>query len=274
MSNMKDIPFNNQNRTLRLTSASETMYDLIVIGGGITGAGIALDASLRGIKTLLLEKTDFASGTSSKSTKLIHGGLRYLKQLEFGLVRETGTERAIAHKNIPHLVHPEKMLLPIVKKGTFSKFSAGIAISVYDRLASVEEKDRKQNLSLKKTIHKEPLLNQSILKSGILYSEYRTDDARLTIEIIKAARREGAEAFNYIEVVDFDFTREEVTFVHCKDHVSQQDITFKAKHVVNASGPWVDMVRDLEKVKEHDSLHLTKGVHIVLPFEKLPINRH
>ncbi len=164
MAASKDIKFSNKDRKSRLSKASETDYDLIVIGGGITGVGIALDASLRGIKTLLLEKRDYASGTSSKSTKLIHGGLRYLKQLDFGLVRESGLERAVAHHNAPHLVHPEKMLLPIVECGTFNKYSASLAISVYDLLAKVDKVDRKQSFSKSKTLEYEPLLNQEILK--------------------------------------------------------------------------------------------------------------
>ncbi len=200
---MNELLFNNFKRDQKLKEAASVNYDLIVIGGGITGAGIALDATLRGLSVLLLEKSDFASGTSSKSTKLIHGGLRYLKQFEFGLVRETGLERAVAHKNIPHLVHPENMLLPIVEGGTFSSITASLAISVYDFLASVESVDKKKSLSKKEVIKHEPLLNKKLLKSGYAYSEYRTDDARLTIELIKAACREGALAFNYVKVIDF-----------------------------------------------------------------------
>ena len=194
------IRFSNKDRVKRVAAAQATLYDLIVVGGGVTGAGIALDARLRGLNVLLLEKDDFASGTSSKSTKLIHGGLRYLKQLEFGLVRETGLERSIVHENACHLVHPETMMLPIVDGGSFSRWSASLAISVYDWLAKVPEKDRKNLLSREDALGMEPLLNADILKSAIAYSEYRTDDARLTLELIKAARREGAEAFNYMEV--------------------------------------------------------------------------
>lgn len=122
----------SKNRSNLIHALTSTTFDLIVIGGGITGAGIALDAASRGLKVALLEKKDFASGTSSKSTKLIHGGLRYLKQLEIGLVRETGTERAIVHRLAPHLVVPEKMLLPLVEKGTYGKLGTSIGLAVYD----------------------------------------------------------------------------------------------------------------------------------------------
>lgn len=272
MAASKDIKFSNKDRKSRLSTASKTHYDLIVIGGGITGVGIALDASLRGIKTLLLEKRDYASGTSSKSTKLIHGGLRYLKQLDFALVRESGLERAVAHHNAPHLVHPEKMLLPIVDGGTFNKFSASLAISVYDLLAKVDKVDRKQSQSKSKTLQYEPLLNQDILKSGITYSEYRTDDARLTIEVLKSARRAGAEAFNYMKVDSFEYSNDIISAVKCTDRVEDKEIVFTANNIVSAAGPWVDQLRLKDGVLNNKSLHLTKGVHIVIPKEKLNIH--
>ncbi len=267
----KDILFSNKNRAERIETARNTNYELIVIGGGITGVGIALDAALRGISTLLVEKRDYASGTSSKSTKLIHGGLRYLKQLDFGLVRESGLERAIAHRNAPHLVHPENMLLPIVKGGTFNKYSASLAISVYDMLAKVEKQDRKKTHNKKQTLAYEPLLNQEILKSGITYSEYRTDDARLTMEVLKAARREGAESFNYMKVESFIYQDDQIVGVNCIDRISGKDITFNGDNVVSATGPWADKVRLKDGTLNDKSLRLTKGVHIVVPKEKLNI---
>jgi glycerol-3-phosphate dehydrogenase len=268
-----DMDFSNKERDKRIARAVDQTYDLIIIGGGITGAGIALDAASRGIKTLLLEKRDFASGTSSKSTKLIHGGLRYLKQLEFGLVRETGQERAVAHHNAPHLVHPETMLLPIVRGGEFSKFSASMAISVYDFLANVPSKDRKKALSKEATLKVEPLLNRDLLKSGVAYSEYRTDDARLTIELIKAARREGAEAINYLKVEAFKLSvTGNISGVVAQDELTGTNHCFMAKHVVSAAGPWVDILRREDHSLKGKSLHLTKGVHIVLSHERLPLN--
>ena len=161
-------------------SLQDVTYDLLVIGGGITGAGIALDAASRGLKVALIEKDDFASGTSSKSTKLIHGGLRYLKQFEIQLVREVGQERAIVHKLAPHLVVAEKMLLPLVKGGTYGSFATSIGLWVYDILAGVKGEDRRKMLSMKATAKKEPLIRKDILQGGGFYAEYRTDDARLT----------------------------------------------------------------------------------------------
>ena len=268
----KDIQFSNKNRAERIEDARKTKFELIVVGGGITGVGIALDAALRGISTLLLEKRDYASGTSSKSTKLIHGGLRYLKQLDFGLVRESGLERAIAHRNAPHLVHPENMLLPIVKGGTFNKYSASLAISVYDMLAKVEKQDRKKTHNKNQTLAYEPLLNQEILKSGITYSEYRTDDARLTIEVLKAARREGAESFNYMKVDSFIYEDDQIAGVNCIDRITRESVSFKGDNIVSATGPWADIVRLKDGTLNDKSLRLTKGVHIVVPKEKLNIH--
>ncbi|MDA8693499.1 glycerol-3-phosphate dehydrogenase/oxidase, partial [Saprospiraceae bacterium] len=248
-----------------------THYDLVIIGGGITGAGIALDAALRGLKVVLIEKNDFASGTSSKSTKLIHGGLRYLKQFEIGLVRETGLERAVAHDNACHLVHPENMLLPIVEDGTFSMFTAGIAIRVYDILADVDKNHRRKKLSLEEVKETAPLLRQDILKSGIVYAEYRTDDARLTIEIVKAARRQSAEAINYMEVTGFQYDKKKVSGIICHDHIMNAKVEITGSVIVSSTGPWVDELRQIDFAKTKTNLHLTKGVHIVVDKKDLPI---
>ena len=130
-----------------LNTLKKSKYDILVICGGATGAGIAIDASSRGLRTALIEMTDFASGTSSRSTKLIHGGLRYLKQLDLGLVHETGTERAILHKLAPHMVIPEKMILPLVDGGTYGKLATSFGLKVYDVLSGVKGDDRRKMLS-------------------------------------------------------------------------------------------------------------------------------
>ena len=265
---------NNTNREEQLISASKKEYDLIVIGGGVTGCGIALDAASRGLKTLLVEKKDFASGTSSKSTKLIHGGLRYLKQLEFGLVRETGIERAVVHRLAPHLVHPEKMFLPIVEGGTFGKMSASLAISVYDFLANVEAVDQKETLSRESAIELEPLVKSDFLTGGILYSEYRTDDARLTIELMKKAVSLSSDCFNYLEMEKGIYDgNQRIVGIECLDQIQNKSYSFKAKNIVSAAGPWVDGIRKEDGSFEGSKLHLTKGVHIVVSREKLNLKQ-
>ncbi len=251
----------------------DDFFDLIVIGGGITGAGIALDAASRGLKTLLLEKQDFGAGTSSRSTKLIHGGLRYLKQLEIGLVREVGTERAILHDNAPHIVQPEKMLLPIIEEGSLGKRSTSLGLMVYDWLAGVEREERRSMHTKERTIEMEPLLRTDILRGGGLYYEYQTDDARLVIEVLKTALRFGAKAVNYTEVTELEYQNNKVVGVQVYDQLQKKHFKAWAKKVVNACGPWVDDIRIKDKSMNHKRLQLTKGVHLVVPYEKLPIKQ-
>jgi len=266
--------FSILDRDKQLKKITADTFDLIVIGGGVTGAGIALDAASRGLKTCLIEKNDFASGTSNKSTKLIHGGLRYLKQMEIGLVKESGTERAIVHKLAPHLVVPEKMLLPLIEGGTYGKMLTSIGLKVYDILANVEGDDRRKMLDTKETIAKEPLLDESTLLGGGYYAEYRTDDARLTIELLKKATEFGATVINYCEMEEFVYNNEgKIKSVNCIDHNTGVKLNITARNFVSATGPWVDVLRKKDASMNNKRLHLTKGVHIVLPAEKLPIKQ-
>lgn len=262
--------FNFHGRTKSLHENSDVLFDLIIIGGGITGAGICLDASSRGIKTLLIEKNDFASGTSSKSTKLIHGGLRYLKSLEFNLVRTVGQERAIAFKNAPHLIIPQKLILPIYKKGSFKKWQLRIALTVYDFLARVQKKEKKKILSSKATLEKEPSLKSTNLLGSGMYSEYRTDDSRLTLELIKTSLRFGALAFNYVEATDI--SKQNNTFVvTAKNCIDNRFTTLRCKQLVNATGPWTDDLREINFRQSKKKICLSKGVHIVLKHKDLPL---
>jgi len=270
---IKSIPFSNLNRAATVRKIAKEHFDIVVIGGGITGGGIALDAASRGLKVLLLEKGDFASGTSSKSTKLIHGGLRYLKQFDFWLVKEVGSERAIVHKLAPHLVLPEKMLLPLVEGGSYGKWLTAVGLKVYDILAQVSGDDKRQMLEKKEAMALEPLLPKKIVKGAGYYAEYRTDDARLTLENIKTSLQYGAEALNYAEVTDFIYSENRVKGVVVKDHFSGDEFSVKANYVVSAAGPWVDELRSINNSKKGKRLHLTKGVHLVFPHHKLPVKQ-
>lgn len=264
--------WNFKKRQEELASLSDKEYDLVIIGGGITGAGILLDASARGLKAIVVEKEDFASGTSSRSTKLIHGGLRYLKNLEFGIVRETGQERAIAYNNAPHLVVPEKMVLPIQQGGTYGKFMTSIALRAYDWLAGVEKSERRKMLSKEKTLEIEPLLKPDKLKGSGFYSEYRTDDARLTLEVIKTAYHRGGVALNYCKAEELQYDKSgQANAVVCKDLLNNEKHVINGKVFVNACGPWSDEIRTLDKSMNNKRLHLTKGVHIVIDRKKLPL---
>ena len=268
---MKSTATSSLHRTTTLAELQNQEFDLLVIGGGATGTGIALDAASRGLKTALVEKRDFASGTSSKSTKLIHGGLRYLQQFDIALVRETGTERAIVHRIAPHIVLPEKMLMPIVKGGKYGYWMASFGLKVYDILANVKGDDRRKMLSKKQSLAKEPLLGKDNLKGGVFYAEYRTDDARLTIELLKTATRHGALAANYCKVVDFTYANGKVNGTVVQNELTGNQFNIKAKKVVAAGGPWVDNLRKKDNSLKGKRLHLTKGVHIVVPHEKFPL---
>ena len=265
--------FSYFNRENIIKDLQSTEFDVLIIGGGITGAGIALDAASRGMKVALIEKNDFASGTSSKSTKLIHGGLRYLKQFDFWLVKEVGTERAIVHKLAPHLVIPEKMILPLIDGGTYGSWLTSIGLKVYDILASVEGEDKRKMLTKKEALEKEPLLPKKILNGAGYYAEYRTDDARLTIEVLKTAVNYEAKIINYTEATEFIYEENRVIGATVKDVLSNENYTIRAKYVVNASGPWVDELRQLNNSKIGKRLHLTKGVHLVVAYEKLPVKQ-
>ena len=262
--------FNRKNIAAELKA---TEFDLLIIGGGITGAGIALDAASRGMKVALIEKNDFASGTSSKSTKLIHGGLRYLKQFDYWLVKEVGTERAIVHKLAPHLVIPEKMILPLIDGGTYGSWLTSFGLKVYDILAAVEGEDQRKMLDKEEALEKEPLLPKDILNGAGYYAEYRTDDARLTLEVLKTALNYNAKIINYTEATQFIYEENRVVGATVKDNFTNDSFNIKAKYVVNATGPWVDTLRQTNHTKTSKRLHLTKGVHLVVAHEKLPVKQ-
>jgi glycerol-3-phosphate dehydrogenase len=261
------------NRATNIDQLKHEPFDVLIIGGGITGAGIALDAASRGLRTALIEKEDFASGTSSRSTKLIHGGLRYLKQLEFALVKEVGSERAIVHRLAHHLVVPEKMLLPLYERRGLGYWLTSIGLKIYDWLAGVKPEDQRKMLTRPQTLKYEPLLKTDDVKGGAIYAEYRTDDARLTIEIIKLAVAKGACIANYVMATDFLYENEKIVGVKATDLISKSVLTVKATTVVNATGPWVDELRSANKSKQGKELHLTKGVHIVVPYHRLPVRQ-
>ncbi|WP_335871745.1 glycerol-3-phosphate dehydrogenase/oxidase [Bacillus sp. 2205SS5-2] len=267
------MAFSSSNRKAIIEELQQDKYDLIIVGGGITGAGIALDAASRGMKVALLEMQDFAAGTSSRSTKLVHGGLRYLKQFEIKMVADVGKERSIVYENGPHVTTPEWMLLPFHKGGTFGRFSTSIGLKVYDFLAGVKKSERRRMLSKKTTLQLEPLIKQESLKGGGYYVEYRTDDARLTIEVMKAAEAFGAKVINYVKAEKFLYEKERVVGVEGKDMISGDSLTISGTKVVNATGPWVDEMRDKDTSRNNKKLRLTKGVHLVFSSEKFPLQQ-
>ncbi|MDF2456883.1 MAG: glycerol-3-phosphate dehydrogenase [Cytophagaceae bacterium] len=261
-------------REQSFVKATEQEWDVIIIGGGATGCGAALDAVSRGLKTLLVEKADFASGTSGRSTKLIHGGLRYLKNMEFALVREVGLERAILQRNARHLVYRDPMFLPVYKGGELGWTTTALALWVYEWLAGVESSERRVMLSVKDTLAQLPLLQTKGLLGSAKYFEYRTDDARLTLALALSARHKGATLLNYAKVEEFIYEAQQLKGVVVKDEAGAASYRLRARCFVNAAGPWVDRISSLDKTTVHQpKLAGSRGIHIVLSSFDFPLKQ-
>lgn len=267
------MTFSNLERHSVIEKLTTKTFDVLVIGGGITGAGIALDATMRGMSTALVEMQDFAAGTSSRSTKLVHGGLRYLKQFEVKMVAEVGKEREIVYENGPHVTTPEWMLLPLHKGGTFGPIGTSVGLKVYDFLAGVKRLESRKMLNRTETLAKEPLIKQDGLKGGGYYVEYRTDDARLTMEVMKKAVEKGTTALNYSKVVELIYDNETVVGVLIEDQLTKERYQVHAKKIVNATGPWVDDLREIDHSKEGKTLKLSKGSHVVIDQSVFPLKQ-
>lgn len=260
-------------REAMMNGIEEDEYDVLIIGGGITGAGIALDAASRGMRTILIEMQDFAAGTSSRSTKLIHGGLRYLKQGEIKMVAKVGKERAIVYENGPHVTKPEWMLLPIYRDGTLGKWSTSMGLMAYDFLAGVKRKESRRMLGKEETLRLVPFLRKDQLLGSGYYVEYRTDDARLTIEVLKEAVHQGATAINYMRMEQFVFRSGKVKGVRAVDQLKDKSYRIVAKEIVNATGPWVEELQMKDQSQNQKKLRLTKGTHLVFDQTSFPLNQ-
>jgi glycerol-3-phosphate dehydrogenase len=247
------------------------VYDLLVIGGGIVGAGAARDAAMRGLKVALVEQTDLAFGTSSRSSKLVHGGLRYLEQGEFSLVFEAVSERRVLMEIAPHLVQPLGFLFPVYKGSRRGVFTLNVGMWLYDGLSLFRSPKMHRNLSAKQAIAEEPALNAKDLKGAPLYYDCQTDDARLTIENALDARGHGADIFTYTRVVGLlKDAQDRVRGARVHDRLSGEEREIPARVVLNATGPWTDGVRALGSAKK-PLLRPTKGVHIVVDHARLPV---
>jgi glycerol-3-phosphate dehydrogenase len=267
--------FRRQDSLRRL---ADEQFDVLVIGGGITGAGVALDAASRGLKTALVEKNDFASGTSSKSSKMIHGGLRYLQQREFRLVYENLAERQRLLDNAPHLVSPLPFLIPLFgRDGVVSKTLArsySIALWLYDVTGGLRIGARHKRVTKAQALAHLPTLNTDRLVAGFLYFDARADDARLTLTVARtAALDHGAVVANYTSVVSLTTGDDGTTngaVVRPDPSDPSSDITVKARVVVNAAGVWADDVRAFDEGTHPRSIRPAKGVHVSLPADRLP----
>src|SRR5882724_1886334 len=240
------------------------VFDVLVVGGGIFGAGIARDAALRGLRVALIDKADFASGTSSRSSKLIHGGFRYLEQAACRLVMESCRERQVLQNMAPHLVKPLPFLLPVYQGDQRSLGKMRVGMALYDALAMYRNHARHRGLSPSATTDQEPTLAKHGLRGSILYYDCQEDDARFCVENILHAARLGAICVNYCELTGFIGRGDSIVAAKVEDRISHESVEIRAKCFINAAGPWVDRVAGLAGAG-NSYLKPTKGVHILLP---------
>lgn len=272
------MEFSKETRRLALQKMQERDLDLLIIGGGITGAGVALQAAASGLDTGLIEMQDFAEGTSSRSTKLVHGGLRYLKQFDVEVVSDTVSERAVVQQIAPHIPKPDPMLLPVYDEpgSTFSMFRLKVAMDLYDLLAGVSNTPAANKVLTKEEVLKrEPDLKQEGLLGGGVYLDFRNNDARLVIENIKRANRDGALIASHVKAEDFLLDdKGNIIGVKARDLLTGQEIIIKAKLVINTTGSWSDEIRQFShKGQPIHQMRPTKGVHLVVDRQKLPVSQ-
>jgi glycerol-3-phosphate dehydrogenase len=265
-------PLGRDQRTQNIVRLNREIFDVLVIGGGITGAGVARDASSRGMKVALVEAKDFASGTSSRSSKLIHGGIRYLENMEFKLVFEALSERKTLFEIAPHLVHPMAFMIPIFKDSRVSFFTMGLGMWLYDLLSLFQAPEIHRKLPAYETVATQKELKAANLVGSYIYYDAYMDDDRLTIETIRSASNYGAVVGNYIKVQAIK-KMPEYYLVDVIDETNQQNIQIKAKQIVSCTGPWTDIFGSQIEKNWKKRLRPTKGIHIVLPRAKLPLNQ-
>jgi len=256
-------------RLQRIERLKSENFDLLVIGGGATGAGIALDAATRGLKVALLERDDFASGSSSKSTKLLHGGVRYLEQAvknfdrgQLHLVKDALKERSLLLKLAPHLTRPISLLTPLYKFHEKPYYRMGLKI--YDWLAGKQKLFPSKALSPQKTLQIFPLLKSAHLKGSVLYADGQFDDARMNVAIALTAREEGAVLLNHAGVESLLKQEGKISGARVKDLLSGEKFSVKAKVVINAAGPFVDQIRKMDDLKIDSLLTASSGIHIII----------
>ncbi|GMR69859.1 type 1 glycerol-3-phosphate oxidase [Aerococcus viridans] len=255
----------------------ENQYDLFIIGGGITGAGVAIQAAASGLKTALVDMQDFSEGTSSRSTKLVHGGIRYLKNFDLEVVSDTVTERATVHNIAPHIPQPDPMLMPLYDepKVTFNPLRLQIAMDIYDSLAGVKDSQyANEMLSKDEVLSRQPDLMAEGLIGGGKYLDFNNNDSRLVIENIKQANDDGADLLSHAKVVGFEYENDKIVAVKVEDLLSGETFTVKSHVVINTTGPWSDTIRQLDGSDEKPAqMRPTKGVHFVVDKSKLTVSQ-
>ena len=275
---MIKVNFSINNRKASIEALKNKTMDVLIIGGGITGAGVAVQTAASGMTTALVEMQDFAEGTSSRSTKLVHGGIRYLKNFDVEVVSDTVKERATVQRIAPHIPKPDPMLLPIYDEpgSTFSMFSVKVAMDLYDHLANVTNpKFTNRVLTKEEVIERVPKINTDKLLGGGLYLDFRNNDARLVIENIKQAHADGATLLSKTKVIGFIYdNNQQISGVTVEDQLTKEVYEVKANVVINTTGPWSDTIRQLDTNQEISSImRPTKGVHLVVDKSRLSVSQ-
>jgi glycerol-3-phosphate dehydrogenase len=253
-----------------LEAFKDERFDVLIVGGGITGTGVALDAALRGFRVALIDKGDFASGTSSASSKLVHGGLRYLEHGRLRLVYEALHERSRLLEASPHLVQPLRFFLPFYEKARVPSWKWRLGLTLYDILAGRGNLQRSRPLSAQQLLREAPGLCRDGLQGGATYYDAQMDDARLCLEVVSTASRAGARVANYVEALAFEKQEGRLIGARVADLIGGSEFTIRTRQILNAAGPWTDSVRRLAGDETGPKLCPTKGVHILAPGRHLP----
>ena len=250
-------------RAFMLSQLEQTaQWDLVIIGGGATGLGAAVDAASRGLKTLLIERADFAKGTSSRSTKLVHGGVRYLAQGNIKLVKEALRERGYLLKNAPHLCTSQPFVIPVYT--WFDKLFYGVGLMAYDLLAGKLSLGATKFLSAQKTINLVPSIKTKNLKGSILYFDGQFDDSRLAIDLAYTAATHGATILNYVSLQGFEKANKKIIGIQCKDELTGKVYDVQAKSFINATGVFADHVMQLDETDRAPIVRPSQGIHLVV----------
>jgi len=256
----------------RLARLRREQFDVLVVGGGITGAGIARDAAMRGLTTALVERDDFASGTSSRSSRLVHGGVRYLEHGHLHLVFESSRERRTLLRIAPHLVRPLRFTWPVYRDARVPLWKLGLGLFMYDALAIFRNVHGHRLLTPKEVSGEEPALSRANLVGGASYYDASTDDTRLTLANVIVAEESGAVAVNHAPVVGMIREGERIVGAVVREDADDTEVSVRARVVVNATGPWTDAVRAMDGDARTHAVRATKGVHIAVPRERLATN--
>lgn len=259
-------------RSAAQSALAENEFDLVVVGGGVVGAGAALDAASRGLSVALVEARDWAAGTSSRSSKLIHGGLRYLEQRDFALVREALKERALLLNRLaPHLVRPVPFLYPLTHR-VWERAYVGAGVALYDSIGGARALPMHRHLSRRKALELAPGLRPDALTGAVRYYDAQVDDARLTMMLVRTAAQHGATVLTRVEATEVLRDGGRLTGVRVRDLLSGGEQVAHARRVIGAAGVWTDELRDLDHAKAPFRVRMSKGVHILVPRDRVRLD--